>query len=187
MGVHLKDNTTFTKCGSQLSRDLSTSNPNSLCWIALWEWCHFNRHKKTLPYKKNKNADQFAHPCRLISVFTGCLDSIIAILAIPVPIPRLLLASSAERANFSLTWLQIFDGRFSCDVAPLFLIFHKAGHSRCHVDPEADDVLNPFLPHGLCHPYKLDESTSNFRVVTLSFYYQTAHSALFAYVPFIGC
>ena len=164
MGVHLKDNTTFTKCGSQLSRDLSTSNPNSLCWSALWEWGHLNRHKKTLPYKKNKNTDQSAHPCRLISVFvTGCLASIIAILAIPVPIPRVFLASSAEQTYFSLTWLQIFDGRFSCDMAPLFFIFHKGGHSRCHVDPEADDVLNPILPRGLCHPYKLDGSTSNFR------------------------
>ena len=55
----------------------------------------------------NKGADQPAHPCCLISAFVvPSLDSIIPLLTIS-EISRLWLASEAEQAGLSLTWLRI--------------------------------------------------------------------------------
>ena len=68
------------------------------------------RHEKIcfMPYANNKDADQPAHPCSLISIFvvrffdSTCIISIDALLNMS----RLYLVSEAEPAGFSLTWLQ---------------------------------------------------------------------------------
>ena len=62
--------------------------------------------KPVLPYANNKDADQPAHPRRLISVFViRCLDSIIHPFSIS-EIQSLKLVSVAEQAGLSLTWSQ---------------------------------------------------------------------------------
>ena len=77
--------------------------------------------------------------------------------------------------------------------------------------PENQNFLNPHLPSGSVHPYQLDESISNFRGVRYSFFIFIlfwieipvskqcrpwsdaafcgirSGSALFAYVPKMGC
>ena len=58
-----------------------------------------------MPYANNKDKDQPAHPCSLINVFIiPCLDSVIPIGALS-EIPGFLLASVAEQAGLSPTWL----------------------------------------------------------------------------------
>ena len=70
----------------------------------------------------NKDADQPAHPCRLIIVFI--IRSIYSTFPIHVDsIPkfsRLYLASVAEQAGLSLTWSQTSEDRFSPDVAHIY-------------------------------------------------------------------
>ena len=59
-----------------------------------------------MPYANNKDADQSAHPCSLMSSFiVHCLDSVIFVVAIS-EVWRLLLAFVAEQASLSLTWSQ---------------------------------------------------------------------------------
>ena len=58
-----------------------------------------------MPYANNKGADQPAHLCSLISAFVvRCLDSIIHLVSIFV-ISLHSLASVAEQASLSFTWL----------------------------------------------------------------------------------
>ena len=59
-----------------------------------------------IPYANNKGADQPAHLHRLISTFViRCLDSIISLVSISKIASRQ-LATVAEQACLSLTWLQ---------------------------------------------------------------------------------
>ena len=72
---------------------------HSSIWAMSWE-------NFILPYANNKDADQPAHPCSLISVIViRCLDSIILLVSISV-ISSLKLAPVAEEASLSLTWLE---------------------------------------------------------------------------------
>ena len=73
-------------------------------------------------YETNKDADQPAHLCSLISIFVvRCLDSIIPILAIS-KISRLSLASVFEQDGLWHTWMQNLEDRFSHDVAHFMII-----------------------------------------------------------------
>ena len=68
-----------------------------------------------MSYVNNKDADQPAHPCSLISAFVvHSLGSIISIDAIHKQ-----LASEAEQASLSLTWSQTAEDRFSRDVTQI--------------------------------------------------------------------
>ena len=59
-----------------------------------------------MPYANNNGADQPAHQYSLISTFVvHCLASMICILALS-KVSRFKLASVAEQASLSLTWLQ---------------------------------------------------------------------------------
>ena len=68
-------------------------------WATSWE-------NLFMPYANNKGADQPAQPSDLISTFVfHCLDSIIPPVSIS-EISSLYLTSAAEKASFSLPWLQ---------------------------------------------------------------------------------
>ena len=70
-----------------------------IIWVMSWE-------NLFMPYANNKGADQLAHPHSLISTFVvHCLYSLIPILAIS-KVLRLQVASEAEQAGLSLTWLE---------------------------------------------------------------------------------
>ena len=72
-----------------------------------------------MPYANNKGTDQPVHPHSLISAFVvHCLDSIIPLISIS-EISSLYLASVAERAGLSLTWVANAEHRFSRDMAQL--------------------------------------------------------------------
>ena len=73
--------------------------------------------RKLIPYAKNKDADESAHPRSLISTcVVHYLDSIIHTLS-KFKISSLKLVSVAEQTGLSLTWLHSSEGRFSRDVA----------------------------------------------------------------------
>ena len=74
-------------------------------------------------YANNKGADQPVHPRSLISAFAfRCLDSVMSLVS-ETKISSLMLASIAEQASLSLTWLETPEDRFSHDEAHmLFLI-----------------------------------------------------------------
>ena len=75
-----------------------------------------------MPYANNKDADQPAHPCSLISIFViRCLDSRIPLVT-TLEISSLKLVWVADQAGLSLIWSQTPEDRFSRDVA--------------HVDPD---------------------------------------------------
>ena len=68
-----------------------------LIWATSWE-------NLLMPYANNKDADQPAHPRRLISTFViRCLDSIIPLFSVS-EISSLYLASVAAQAGLNLTW-----------------------------------------------------------------------------------
>ena len=70
-----------------------------------------------MSYANNKGADQPAHPRSLISTFVvHCLDSVMCLLSV-TKISSLLLASAAEQASLSLTWLGTPEDTFSHDEA----------------------------------------------------------------------
>ena len=76
-----------------------------------------------MPYANNKDADQPAHPCSLISMFVvHCLDSTICILAIS-KVSRLYLVSIAEQAGLSLNWSKIPEDKFLRGVAHIVCLF----------------------------------------------------------------
>ena len=75
-----------------------------------------------MPHANNKDADQPAHPCSLISIFViRCLDSIIPILA-KSKLSRLMLVSVVEQAGLNVTWSQISEDRFSRDDAQIVVV-----------------------------------------------------------------
>ena len=72
---------------------------SNINWATSWEISAFAIYKQ-------KNTDQPAHPCSLMSTFlVYCLDSIIPLLVI-AEISRPKPVSVAERAGLSLTWWQ---------------------------------------------------------------------------------
>ena len=69
--------------------------------------------KPVFSYVNNKDADQPAHLCSLISIFVVySLDNMISIYAIS-NVSRLKQVSVAEQAGFSFTYLQIPEDMFS--------------------------------------------------------------------------
>ena len=79
-----------------------------------------------MPYENNKGVDQSAHPRSRISTFVVCcLESIILLDAIS-EISRHYLASVAEQAGLSFTWLQTPKVRFSHDTARLVYRFFSS-------------------------------------------------------------
>ena len=82
--------------------------------------------KRVISYANNKGADQPAHPRSLISAFIirlyllfFCLDSVRSIVSV-TKILSLMLASVAEPASLSLTWLETPEDTFSHDEAHLY-------------------------------------------------------------------
>ena len=78
---------------------------------------HEPGHEKTclMSYANNKGADQPAHQCSLISTFiVRCLDSVMSLVSV-TKISSLMLASVAEQASLSLTWLETPEDTFSHD------------------------------------------------------------------------
>ena len=72
-------------------------------------------------YANNKGANQPAHPRSLISAFVvRCLDSVMPLVSV-TKISSLLLASVAEQASLSLTWLETPEDTFSHDEAHIKL------------------------------------------------------------------
>ena len=70
-----------------------------IIWVMSWE-------NLFMPYANNKGADQLAHPHSLTSTLIfPCLYSLIPILAIS-KVSRLQVASEAEQAGLSLTWME---------------------------------------------------------------------------------
>ena len=68
-----------------------------------------------MSYANNKGADQPAHPRNRISAFAvHCLDSVMSLVSI-IKISSLMLASVAEQASLSLTWLETPEDTFSYD------------------------------------------------------------------------
>ena len=68
-----------------------------------------------MSYTNNKGADQPAHPRSLISTFVvRCLDSVMYLVSV-TKISSLMLASVAEQASLSLTWLETPEDTFSHD------------------------------------------------------------------------
>ena len=85
-----------------------------LIWAMSWE-------NLFLPYVNNKDTDQSAHPCSLISDFVILgLDSIMPLVPIS-EISSLWLASVAAQAGLSLPWLQTLKTGFLVT----WLIWHK--------------------------------------------------------------
>ena len=75
-----------------------------------------------MPYANNKDADQPAHPRRLISTFVvRCLVSTIMSVGATPEIKTFLITYVAEQAGLSLTWSQTPKDRFSYDLAHLFV------------------------------------------------------------------
>ena len=74
-----------------------------------------------MSYANNKGADQPAQPCSLISaLLVCCLDSVMSLVSVP-KISSPLLASVAEQASLSLTWLETPEDMFSHDKAPIYI------------------------------------------------------------------
>ena len=74
-----------------------------------------------MSYANNKGAGQPAHPCSLISAFiVHCLDSVMSLVSV-TKISSLMLASAAEQASLSLTWLELPEDKFSHVAAHMFL------------------------------------------------------------------
>ena len=72
------------------------------------------------PYANNKDADQPAHPCSLISTFVvHCLDSVTSLVSV-TKISSLILASVAEQASLSLTWSETPEDTFSHGAAHIY-------------------------------------------------------------------
>ena len=70
-----------------------------------------------MSFANNKGADQPAHPHSLISAFVArCLDSVLSLVYV-TEISSLMLASVAEQASLSLTWLETPEDTFSHDEA----------------------------------------------------------------------
>ena len=75
-----------------------------------------------MSYANNKGGDQPAHPCSLISTFVvHCLDNVMSLVSV-TKISSLMLASVAEQASLSLTWLETPKDRFSQDEAQIFAV-----------------------------------------------------------------
>ena len=82
---------------------LSSEPYHNFLYIIIWAMSWGNLF---MPYANNKDTDQIARMCSLISAFVvHCLDSIIPVLA-KSKISRLWLVSVAELAGLSLTWSQ---------------------------------------------------------------------------------
>ena len=76
-----------------------------------------------MSYANNKGADQPAHPHSLISVFVvRCLDSVMSLVSV-TKISSLMLASVAEQASLSLTWLETPEDTFSHDEAQMLFMY----------------------------------------------------------------
>ena len=81
-------------------------------------------HEKTclMSYANNKGADQPAHPRSLTSAFiVRCLHSVMSLVSV-TKISSPMVASVAEQASLSLTWLETPEDTFSHVVA--HLLFH---------------------------------------------------------------
>ena len=94
-----------------------------------------------MPYA-NKDADQPAHPCSLISAFVvRCLDSIIPLVSIS-EISSLYLASVAAQASLSLPWSQTLKTRLKYSkFLPKFQIVFEATRGRTFMsDIALDDI-----------------------------------------------
>ena len=88
-------------------------------------------HKNTCltPYANDKDADQPAHLCSLISVFVFDAQNSISLVSI-FAISLYSLASVAEQAGLILTWSETPEDRFSCDVAQLSLLPTKEQNGK---------------------------------------------------------
>ena len=78
-------------------------------------------------------------------------------------VSRFLLASVAEQAGLNLTWSKMPEDTFSLDEAQMksnTLVFSNTAFSD----------INPHLPNGLSHPYRLDESIFHLRGVWCMFF-----------------
>ena len=74
-----------------------------------------------MSYANNKGADQPVHPRSLISTFVvRCLASMMSLVSV-TKISSVILASVAEQASLSLTWLETPEDTFSHDVAQLYV------------------------------------------------------------------
>ena len=72
-----------------------------------------------MSYANNKGADQPAHPRSLISALVfRCLDSVMSLVSV-TKISSLMLASVAEQASWSMTWLGTHEDAFSRDEAQI--------------------------------------------------------------------
>ena len=70
-----------------------------------------------MSYANNKGTGQPAHPRSLISTFVvRCLDTVMSLVSV-IKISSLMLASVAEQASLSLTWLETREDTFSHDMA----------------------------------------------------------------------
>ena len=79
-----------------------------------------------MSYANNKDADQPAHLCSLISAFVvHCLHSVMSLVSV-TKISSLILASVAEQASLSLTWSETPEDTFSHDEAHMLLIPYKS-------------------------------------------------------------
>ena len=77
-----------------------------------------------MSYANNKGTDQPAHPRSLISAFVvRCLDSVMSLVSV-TKISSIMLASVAEQASSSLTWLETPEDRFFLDVAQVYGTYH---------------------------------------------------------------
>ena len=85
-------------------------------------------HEQTclMSYANNKGTDQPVHPCSLIRAFVvRCLDSVMSLVSV-TKISSLMLASVAEQASLSLTWLETPEDTFSHGVAQLYFHIFRA-------------------------------------------------------------
>ena len=72
-----------------------------------------------MSYANNKGVDQPAHPRSLISALVvRCLDSVMSLVSV-TKISSLMLASVAEQASWSMTWLETPEDAFSRDEAQI--------------------------------------------------------------------
>ena len=85
-----------------------------------------------MSYANNKGADQPAHLRSLISVFVvGCPDSVMSLISV-TKISGLMLASVAEQAGLSLTWLETPKDTFSHEEAQINLTkLNEQNNGRC--------------------------------------------------------
>ena len=136
-------------------------NMLTIIWATSWE-------NLFLAYVNNKGADQPAHQHSLISAFAvHCLDSIIPLVSIS-KISSLYLASVAEQAGLSHTWLHIPKTGFLATRLIWSKVFRQTVLGKqCRTK---SDLGLHYLPFRLYHSgtllYGKKPSFLNFRMIT---------------------